>query len=200
MGCVGKFCFLLTLSYIIGSIPTGYWVGKAFFHKDIRSFGSGNLGASNAYRVLGPVAGVSTLLFDIMKGAAAVLLLPKLFLADMSILQSVLLGVGAIAGHTWTVFLKFHGGKGVAVSAGVFLALSWKGMLAGIIVFAVIFFLFRYVSLASLAATITMPVFLILFHEPKELVLFSVIIGMIIIVRHRENIRRLIRGEENRLH
>jgi len=199
MECIGRFCFLLALSYIIGSIPTGYWVGKAFFHKDIRSAGSGNLGASNAYRVLGPVAGVSTLLFDIMKGAAAVLLLPKLFLDDVSILQSVLLGVGAIAGHTWTIFLKFHGGKGVATSAGVFLALSWKGMLAGIIVFAVIFILFRYVSLASLAATIAMPVFLVIFREPKELILFSVIIGVIIIVRHRENIRRLFRGEENRL-
>ncbi len=196
-------------SYLIGSIPTAYIFGRVLKGIDIRQCGSGNVGATNALRVLGKPAGISVLLIDVFKGFVAVFFLGNFFAARVigisDITLRVLLGFSCICGHNWTVFLRFKGGKGVATTLGVLLGLAAKA--AGIkIVFAlviatwlVIFILTRFVSLASILCAVALPIYMFLLKQPYILVYASILLAVFIVLRHKENIKRLLQGKESRL-
>ena len=199
----------ILISYLIGSIPTGYIFGRALKGIDIRKFGSGNVGATNALRVLGKPAGIAVLVLDILKGFVAVFFLGNIIAARITgisdITTRVLLGLSCICGHNWTIFLRFKGGKGMATTLGVLLGLAVKA--AGIkVVFAlviltwlVVFMSTRIVSLASILSGIALPVYMFLFKQPRILIYTSTLLCIFIILRHKSNLKKLLRGEEKRL-
>ena len=186
---------LLIFSYLLGSIPNGLIFGKLIWHKDLRQFGSKNIGATNAWRVIGAKAGILIFLLDFLKGALSVWL-AKNFIGD----ELIMVGAGllAILGHTFSIFLKLRGGKGVATGLGV-IALMMPEVTA--IVFAtwtIIFLVTRYVSLASIIAAALTPILAFWFDESTAFIIFGVAAAIFIIVRHKDNIARLIHGKENR--
>ena len=199
----------ILISYLIGSIPTGYIFGRALKGIDIRKFGSGNVGATNALRILGKPAGIAVLVLDILKGFVAVFFLGNIIAARITgisdITTRVLLGLSCICGHNWTIFLRFKGGKGMATTLGVLLGLAVKA--AGIkVVFAlviltwlVVFMSTRIVSLASILSGIALPVYMFLFKQPRILIYTSTLLCIFIILRHKSNLKKLLRGEEKRL-
>lgn len=196
----------IIISYLIGSIPTAYIAGKILKGIDIRKAGSGNVGATNALRVLGKKAGISVLLIDILKGVFAVILVGDYILSqgitDTGGMLRIILGLSCISGHNWTIFLNFKGGKGVAASLGVLIGLAFKiegfGLILGLVILTwlITFSCVRIVSVASVLAGIALPVFMILFKHSKILVFFSVIMAIFIIFRHRSNLKRVIQGKE----
>ncbi len=198
----------IALSYAIGSVPTGLWLGLALRGKDIREHGSKNIGATNTLRVLGKGLGALALLGDIGKGAIAVLLVSRI--GDWSY-GPLACGIASIIGHFAPIFLKFKGGKGVATSAGVFLSLAPLPMVGAITLFAVIFFATRMVSAASIVAAVGMGIAVfVLPHEwatypthslPRGWALRIAVgaIVLLIVYRHRANIGRIVRREESRL-
>ncbi|MBL7158784.1 MAG: glycerol-3-phosphate 1-O-acyltransferase PlsY [Candidatus Omnitrophica bacterium] len=195
----------LILAYLLGSVPTSYIAARLLKRIDIREHGSGNVGATNIFRVIGKVPAIIVLFIDIFKGFAAVVFLPEFFLNNFIgvrlglELYQILIGMFAIAGHVWNPFLKFKGGKGVATTAGVLLALS-PGVAAGsLIAWCAVFSILRIVSVASIAAAVFLPVFAVLFNKSIYLVLFCVILCVIGTYKHKANIRRLLRGEEKKL-
>jgi len=190
----GMLAALVALAYLLGSIPTGLLLGKAY-GIDVRKEGSGNIGATNLYRTVGRKVGAMTLTGDCLKGLIPVLAvkyssLPPDFAAWV--------GLAAFCGHVFSLFLKFKGGKGVATALGVFLALAPMAVAIAIAVFAAIMSSWRYVSLGSIAAAAIMPVAVALRGGNRALVTVTLIIAVIVILRHHENIRRLIAGTENR--
>ncbi len=195
----------LIVSYLLGSIPTAFLVGGAVKKIDIRKYGSGNVGATNVFRVVGKKWGIAVLIFDALKGALAVFLVPRFFSQTSAslFLTSLLCGIAAIAGHTWTIWLGFKGGKGVAASAGVFLALAPKAAGTALLVWILIFSLKRYVSLASIVTAVTFPLWVVLFYrnEDKFRVLFptGILLAVFILYTHRSNIQRLKSGSEKKL-
>lgn len=190
-------------AYIIGSIPTAYIFGKALKGIDVREYGSGNVGATNVFRVIGKVPGIIVLIIDVIKGyiSATYLASGFLYLAPVTRpeLYKILVGLSAIAGHNWTVFLKFKGGKGVAASAGVVMGLIPKIFWLGFMVWLVTFFITGFVSLGSIIAVISIPIFTLAFGEPAEIIIFMCLLCLIIVYKHKSNIRRLARGEEKRI-
>lgn len=203
---------VLGLSYLAGSIPTSIIIGKLFFHKDIRQYGSGNAGGTNAVRVFGWPAGIAVILVDIAKGAFAVLFVSRLPLfggMEGPLLSpdalALAAGAAAICGHIWTVFASFRGGKGVATAAGMIAALYPMGFGAALAIFVLTIFATGIVSVGSLAAAISFPVVLLILHRSgispaSPLLLWvSLPIAMLIVFTHRKNIGRLLRGEEKRL-
>jgi acyl phosphate:glycerol-3-phosphate acyltransferase len=207
-----NFLFILLLSYLIGSFPTSIVVGKLFFKKDIREYGSGNAGGTNTVRVFGWAAGVPVILIDIAKGAAAVLWISQIRIfdtgsADLFSAAAVAFAAGAAAvcGHIWSVFAVFRGGKGVATAAGMIAALYPIGFGAALIVFAAVVALTGIVSAASIAAAVLFPVILLVVdgagvsQVPPLLLWMSIPIALLILFTHRKNIGRLLRGEEKRL-
>ena len=190
-------------AYIIGSIPTAYIFGKVLKGIDIREYGSGNAGATNVFRVIGKTPGVIVLMIDIIKGflCATYLASGFLYLAPVTRpeLYRILVGLSAIAGHNWTLFLKFKGGKGVAASAGVVIGLIPKIFWLGFLVWLITFFITGFVSLSSIVAVISIPIFTLAFGEPAEMVIFMCLLSLIIVYKHKPNIRRLARGEEKRI-
>ena len=194
-----KVIIFLIMAYLIGSIPTGVIIGKKFKGIDIREHGSKNTGATNAYRVLGKQYGIIVLLADAFKGWLPV------FIADMAGVedwQLILVGVLTIVGHTLSPFLKFKGGKGVATSLGVFLFLAPKIVLILVAVFLVVAGTTKYVSLASVSVAGLFPI-LVLFLQTGDkrdwsLFGFSLVIGLFVIFKHRSNIERLLKGNENK--
>ena len=191
----------LTISYLLGSIPTGYLMGRFLKGIDIRQAGSGNLGATNVFRVLGKWPGTVTLIFDISKGFLSVAVLGS-FCSDGSCSESLsrlFCGLGAIAGHNWTCFLRFRGGKGIATSAGVFLGLSPLVTLVLMAVWALIAYLTKYVSAASVVASVFLPISLFLFNKPREWVIAGIVLTLVSVWKHRTNIRRLMDGTEPRM-
>lgn len=204
-----KLVLAMVISYLLGSIPTGYILTKALKGVDIRRFGSGNFGATNVFRVVSPLAGVVVLVLDMLKGVICVTFLGDFALANLSHLDPILirlvLGVASVCGHNWTVFLKFKGGKGVATSAGALLGLSFKipqlGLIAGLClgVWLLIVFATGWVSLGSILAGISLPFFMLIFHQPFELLVFSVALCLFVVYRHKSNIGRLLRGEERKI-
>ena len=200
-----KILFGVFLSYLVGSIPTGYLVGKKVRGIDIRTTGSGNVGATNVFRVIGKKWGIAVLVFDMLKGFAAANYLPFYFTGPIlsPFLTSLLFGLTAILGHTWTVWLRFKGGKGVATSAGVSFALVPIAALFTVGVWSLLFIWKRFVSLASLGAALSFPLWVFIFcrNEAYYRVLFGVSLwlSLFIFYTHRENIRRLLEGREKKL-
>ena len=185
---------VIAAAYLIGSIPTGLLLGKAY-GIDVRKEGSGNIGATNLYRTVGRKVGIITLIGDCLKGLLPVLLmkfsaLPPEFAAWV--------GLAAFCGHVFSVFLKFKGGKGVATALGVFLALAPLAVAIAIALFAVLMFFWRYVSLGSISAAAIMPLAVFILGENRTVTSVTFIIAMIVIWRHHENIKRLLSGSENK--
>jgi len=192
---------VLAAAYLIGSIPFGIFMAKLFGGADVRRSGSGNIGATNVARVVGPLAGILTLLLDAAKGWIAVWLAARWMHGEA--LAMVLAGLFAMLGHCFPVWLRFRGGKGVATAAGVFLAFCPSAMLAAFILFLLVVGFWRYVSLASIAAAATLPLLIYLlwaphFAPPPSVTLVSLVIATLVIYQHRGNISRLARGEEPR--
>lgn len=200
--------YILTLliAYLLGSIPTGYLVAKAR-GVDIRKVGSGNIGATNVFRILGTPAGVFVLLADAAKGWAAVFFAAKLLCAwsypdaGAQALEWFRLGAGvaSILGHNFTCWLRFKGGKGIATSAGVLLALVPVALLIALGVWIVVFACCRYVSLASISAAFSLPFTVWLGGESKTLVAVIATLAVLAIYKHKGNIQRLLNGTENRI-
>lgn len=197
-----KIVILIVIAYLLGSIPTGLWIGKHFFNINLREHGSGNMGTTNTFRVLGVKAGIIVLLVDILKGTIATLL--PILLGETT-LSPLLIGFFAILGHTFPIFAKFKGGKAVATSAGILLGFSPLFLLFLLAIFVLILYLFSMISLASVtAATIALagvaifPAinFILTDYDPIfSLIIF--LIALVIILRHRDNISRIKNKCEN---
>lgn len=188
---------LLAAAYFMGAIPTSYIVGKLTRGIDLRQHGSGNLGATNAYRVLGWKAATPIFIVDIAKGFVPVYLFPQI---DGSNAAGWALAYGAVAifGHVFSIYVGFRGGKGVATGAGVFLALAPLAVLAGLIVWAALAFGTGYVSLASIAAVVVLPIAVAFTVPSRSVLLLALGLAIFVIWAHRANVKRLLRGEEHR--
>ena len=196
---------LILIAYVLGSIPNALWVGKTFKNIDVREHGSKNTGSTNAARVLGPKLGIFTLILDILKGALptylGIVLGADLLtrMTGIDKLDIIVIGMAAILGHTFSLFLKFKGGKAVATTLGVFLVLVPYAILILLVVFFVIFGLTKYVSLASIVSAVALPITVYLTTRHIPLTVLGIIIGLLVIIRHKENIKRLINGTESKL-
>ena len=184
-------------SYLIGSIPTAYIIGNLVKKIDIRNFGSGNVGATNVFRVLGARWGIITLILDMLKGFIPVYIVKKIF--NDSFNEQLISGAFVVIGHIFTIFLKFSGGKGVASAAGFLLAFTPIETIFTLIVFIAVFAITHIVSLGSIIAAISYPIIIFFFKHPMKLQIFSIILALLIIVKHKKNIERLIKGEEKKL-
>jgi len=191
-----KLLLIIIFSYLFGAIPFGFLITKLFTGLDVRKYGSANPGATNVFRVAGPIAGIITLLLDSAKG-----FLPVFVAASILHSQSiaVLAGSCTIAGHIWTVFLSFKGGKGVATAAGVFLAIMPLSVLFALGVFIAVFTGFGYISLASIIAAFFLPIFALITKSSNLIFIFSLLISITVLVKHIPNIKRLLAGKENKL-
>lgn len=208
---------MIVVGYLIGSIPTSLILSKMSHGIDIRDHGSGNAGGTNVARILGWKAGLVVITLDVFKGYVAAMLLPKLIsgpfpfnnttsFEDITIIQ-IIIGTSAILGHVWTAFGGFRGGKGIATAGGVLIGLATIELFVSIIIFTLIFILFRYVSLSSISAAVAFPVTMFYRHNIfraelqgyHTLIFFSIGIAILLLYTHRENIKRLIAGTENRL-
>lgn len=187
---------VLVGAYLVGSMPTGLWLVRWLRGVDVRQHGSGNIGTANVYRVAGPWLGGAVLLADLAKGALPVLASRSLGLDSW---WTVAAGLASIAGHNWSAFLQFRGGKGIATSFGVLLALSPKAaaVAAGVWVAAVA--ATQYASLGSMLAMLSVPVSLLLWREPVSHFAFGLATAAMALVRHRSNLRRLVEGTELRI-
>jgi glycerol-3-phosphate acyltransferase PlsY len=188
----------LLASYFLGAIPTSHIISRTFAKIDLRRHGSGNLGATNLYRVLGWRYAIPVALFDIAKGAIPVLVFaPRV---SDSVILALACGVAAIMGHVFSVFVGFKGGKGVATAAGVVLALTPLALGVAALVWAAVVLLTGYVSLGSIVAAAVLPVAVYLLEAPiqREIIWVDVAIATGVILLHRRNIQRLIKGTENR--
>jgi glycerol-3-phosphate acyltransferase PlsY len=193
------------LAYLLGSIPSAVWIGKRFHNIDVREHGSGNAGTSNVIRVLGWKTGIPVLLIDLTKGWLAAMLPVFFNLAEPGTAlltnMQIIAGIIAVGGHIFPVFAGFRGGKGVASIFGVFLALNPLLTVYCTAIFLIILLTTGIVSLASMSAGIAFPLLLfVLFNTPSVMFkVFSIIVGIALLVTHRKNIGRLLRGEETRL-
>ncbi|MBC8367663.1 glycerol-3-phosphate 1-O-acyltransferase PlsY [bacterium] len=189
---------LFLLSYLIGGIPFGYMAGHIVLKTDIRTLGSGNLGASNVFRQVGPGWGIGVLLLDASKGLAVIFLAKTLFPTGADWI-SLSAGVLAILGHSFTPYLGFRGGKGVATSAGVFLGLAPAALGLAFAVFVITMLIARMVSMSSLMGALALPVALWILYPEKSIILFaSLFVAALVWYRHRSNIGRILKGEEPR--
>lgn len=186
--------FLLLASYLLGAIPTSFIAGRIVAGIDLRRHGSGNLGASNAWRVLGARVAVPVLAVDLLKGFIPPALFTYLMGAGSD--WALAWGAAAIAGHVFPVYVGFRGGKGVATSAGVFLALTPVALVAAALAWGLVLYATRIVSVASISAAGLFPLAVWLSHGPGRFLWVSVGIAGFIVLAHRSNIRRLLRGEE----
>jgi glycerol-3-phosphate acyltransferase PlsY len=190
---------LLVASYLAGSIPFGLLLARILGDKDVRQHGSGNIGATNVSRVAGPFAGILTLVFDAAKGALPVWVAARVF--NHAAAAMMLAGLAALVGHCFPVWLKFRGGKGVATGLGVFGALSSASALAAVIVFALTFVFWQYVSLASLTAAAAMPLLIYLLwapgHAPPPAINLGTLFATVLVFfKHSSNLQRLTQGTE----
>lgn len=186
-----KVICLLIFSYLIGSIPNAFWIGKVFKNIDIRQQGSGNVGATNAARVLGYKYGFMTLVLDVLKGA-----IPTYIGYKMGANLGIYAAICAIIGHSYSIFLKFKGGKAVATTVGIFLIISPYSILALLVVFFAIVFLTGYVSIASMVSALCLAVTVYLFKGTTPEIIFSIIIGLFVVYKHKSNIKNLINKKE----
>ena len=193
-----SFTFIIgaLVTYLLGSIPSGLWIGQTFFQKDIREFGSGNLGSTNAFRVLGPKAGSVVLFCDVFKGSLATILAMTVF--QQPSISPLWIASFAVIGHTFPLFASFKGGKAVATFAGMILAYQPLLLLYGLIIFLVLLAITRMVSLTAMV-TISIGVLLSLLFNDWVLTAFALAIDIFIIYRHRANIQRILNGTENKV-
>ncbi len=206
---------ILILSYLVGSIPGSLWVGNLIYNVDLRQHGSGNPGATNAYRILGWKAGVLSTIIDMGKGFVAARFISLLsidalpsFLSGNSawLILALLAGLAAVVGHMFPIFANFKGGKGVNTAAGILLAVTPLNMLVTFLAFCLVLWATRYVSLSSMIASATYPVSLLVqkfvFGDDdleNSLIIFGIVLALGIILAHRSNMKRLIAGTENRI-
>ena len=197
----------LICAYLIGSVPTAVWVSKGVFGMDIREYGSGNAGATNTFRVLGPKAGTFVMVVDMLKGVIAVrlsYLLP--YYQDTEHLTQLVnfqigLGLAAVVGHIFPIWAGFRGGKGIATLFGLVLAIQPIVAICCVAVFLMILFLTRYVSLSSIIASIAFPILILyIFNEPEVFYrIFAIAVALMVVLTHQKNIARLITGNENKV-
>jgi glycerol-3-phosphate acyltransferase PlsY len=185
---------LILGAYLLGSIPTGLLLAKAA-GVDIRTTGSGNIGATNVYRTLGRSVGILTLVGDCLKGLIPVLVVRYLGLGDIMIAA---VGTAAFLGHVYTVFLGFKGGKGVATALGVFLGVSPAGVGIAVVIFIAVVAAFRYISLGSITAAAALPFIITLLDRRPPIIAMTAVIALLVIWKHRENIARLREGTESK--
>ena len=191
-----QYFLVLAFIYLFASIPFGLLVSKYFYGTDIRSKGSGNIGATNVLRTLGAFPAILVLILDMGKGITAVFLARYFLGTDFS---AVIAGLVAIIGHSCSCFLGFKGGKGVATGLGVILMLSPLVTCLTVMVFALIVGITRYVSLGSVLGALLLPLLMIVFHQPKPYLYFACLAAAFVIYRHRGNIQRLLQGTESKI-
>lgn len=195
----------LLLAYLLGSFPSSVWIGKLFYKIDVREYGSGNAGATNTFRVLGRKAGIPVLFLDILKGWLAVNI-PYVY-GDLQpgtslfVNTQLVLGLAALLGHIFPVFVGFRGGKGIATLLGVVIAMHYEAAMYSIALFLGMLFVSNYVSLSSMSAAVFFAVYisLISVNEHKSLVIFSLFIAILVIITHHKNIKRLLKKEESKV-
>lgn len=186
----------LVASYLIGAIPCGVVLTRLVGSEDIRKAGSGNIGATNVYRVAGRKLGIATLILDCLKGVIPVAVALKVFPdAPASV---ALVAAATFLGHLYPVYIGFKGGKGVATALGIFLVLSPVGVLVALLIFVALVWKWRYISLGSIGAAAACPLLILYFERSTSLFLVGLFIGGMVIVRHRANIGRLLDGTESR--
>lgn len=181
-----------TMAYLLGSIPSGLWIGRKFFQIDIRQHGSGNLGATNSFRILGKKAGTIVLLMDLLKGSISVLLLKQM---DLHGISPLIIALFAVVGHTYPLFANFKGGKAVATFAGVILAYQPVLFLIGLGIFILTLAISKMVSFTSML-TISIGVLLTLYFQDIVLTIIALLADIFIIYRHRTNVQRILNGTE----
>jgi glycerol-3-phosphate acyltransferase PlsY len=194
----------LLIAYLLGSIPTSVWIGKAFYNIDVREFGSGNAGATNTFRVLGKKAGIPVLIIDILKGTAAVALAFISGFENQSaefINLQLGLGIAALMGHIFPIFAGFRGGKGVATILGIVVCIVPISCALSLVVFLIVLFSSRIVSLSSMIAGASFPIILnlVLGNTDPILTVFSIIVAALLIITHRKNIQRLVKKQESKI-
>ena len=198
---------IFTVAYFLGSFPTGYLAGKLLQGIDIREHGSGSTGATNVLRTLGKVPGSIVLLIDALKGAVAVTIATIIFTFNLFPTLPIewqdylvpLAAAGAILGHSKSIWLNFGGGKSVATSVGVLLAMSWQVGLATMVVFSILLMISRIVSISSIAGAVSATIWMLVFDRPLPSVIFAIVGGIYVIWRHSTNIQRIIAGTEPKL-
>ncbi len=194
----------MVLGYLIGSIPTAYIFGKLFEGIDIRQHGSGNVGATNVFRVLGKGPGFAVLLLDILKGVIAVAFIPDI-LGLTEILHRIVFALAVVCGHNWTIFLKFKGGKGIATSFGVLIGLTLKiAVIRPVLVWTILiwllcFLITRIISVSSILAATCLPIIMVLTAQEITIICLGVTFCIFVVLRHRANIKRLFSGQEPRV-
>lgn len=199
----------IILSYLAGSIPTAYVFGRLLKGIDIRKFGSGNVGATNALRVLGKGPGITVLALDVLKGFVPVFFIGDLLANKTTLVNPeatrIIIGLCCICGHNWTLFLSFKGGKGMATTLGVLLALSLKTsglhLVLGIAILTwlIVFLLSRIVSLASIITALGLPLYMAVFRQSLLITCAGIVLAVFVILRHRSNLKRLFEGREPRI-
>jgi len=196
-------------AYLTGALPSAIWIGRIFYNVDVREFGSGNAGATNTFRVLGYKAGVPVLLIDILKGWVSVkytLLVNYIFLIEFSspdvfFETQLVFGIAAVLGHLFPIYVGFRGGKGIATMFGVLIAIHPLATLLSFFVFLLVLFLFRYVSLSSIAASFSFAIIIILFYgdSVSSLKIFAIFVPVLSLITHQKNIERIMKGQETKL-
>jgi len=192
-----KIVLIILSCYLLGSIPFGYIVGKLFKKIDIREHGSGNIGATNAFRILGPLLASLVVIGDIGKGIFSIYLAQYFNIDNLLILT--IAGLAVICGHDWSIFLGFKGGKGIATTFGVMFVLNPTISVLALMIWVVVVITTRYVSLSSIFAVISIFIFTILFKQPYEYIAFSAIILILGIFNHKDNIKRLKSKKERKI-
>ena len=208
---------IITLSYLVGSIPTSIIVSKAARGIDIRNYGSGNAGGTNVMRVLGWKHGLLVILFDALKGVIAVVVVTRIFMGSMPFnnvtpfddftLVQIIAGIAAVIGHVWTIFAGFKGGKGIATALGMLLMISTVDMLIAVGAFVIVVSISKYVSLGSIVGAIVVPLALVVRENVfnvniqgyHTILPFIIAVSLLVIFTHRKNVVRLLNGSENKI-
>ena len=197
----------LLLAYLIGAFPSAVWLGRTFHNTDVREYGSGNAGATNTFRTLGPKAGIPVLLMDILKGWIAVNLV--YFVTDNQLMSDercfelkLAFGIAAVIGHLFPIYTGFRGGKGIATMLGFMIGIYWQAALLSALVFILTLLISKYVSLSSIIASLAFPFIVIVIlgmnNTNSSLIIFSIFVPILSLITHQKNIERLIRQEENK--
>jgi glycerol-3-phosphate acyltransferase PlsY len=193
---MGMIAAAVVISYLLGAIPFGVIFGKAIKGIDLREVGSGNIGAANAFRALGFWGGLAVLVTDVGKGTLGVLVASLISPGDFLPWAKVLCGIAALVGHNYSCFLGFKGGKGIATSLGVLLALSPKAALSALACWGILVAVTKYSSLGSIVGACSVPVFMVIFKDPLPYRIFGILAALFALYKHKANIQRLIAGTE----